>query len=763
MSKGGGAGKVYFVLYLAVVLELLIIIVERDEAEEHLAKKQKETMRIVESILSQLQSGAGTEGINTRPQDEITIPPPGINLEEVLGTTLKSNRKYIVKVGVTDVSADLKRKEGESDKDYTLRLQKLVKLANVEQIQYQIFFNPSADIEGPPVFPSEDDIKKSNIDIAKLSPGAYVDVPNGTGSAWEFVGSTELLLDDQATFNQLNLKELSSEKIQPVYPMNKVRRVGQSLLPPGISPDSVFAYSIEATRKEGLDKKGGLTKRDFEINFLPNDRAGWYKLRFVSRTNRILGISGGLTADQIPDDATVNIGTVQLSVRDLRSVLRELTSKLDKYNPPSADILFKEQNIEKFMDGLNKAIINSKTDDDATKIINNLNLYGYIVRLLAPGQSQYFDQNKGSLEFDIRVITPKPQMAEPTVQNLLPYIASFDKVSPAFSFTISPYQETNNAIEGRILNAQGGVVERLVLTPMDQRQGSGVTAPIRGGTREFFATTSGTLSPGKYTVEITHKLSGKQAQGTAQLEIFKTGLTPESENDINNRLESYSYYGLSASLNAVSSAGAKIKPDQFRIYVTTDQETQRSPVNSLTITPQNALELKPPAKKLTVKITWIQPITEKEVDIFTPAAFTIKQEQPSIVLRNMLQNYSGTSNKVKIEVRNISVGKPGTGSDKDAKIEVKVVGDPTIIDGMTGYAPTIEPTIDGDPENGYTMQLEYSGKLERGQTKVKGTIQVNIQAIAINPVNGERSEPKKMPVIIQVNFEPEARRQQQRR
>ena len=46
MSKGG-AGKVYFVLYLAVILELLIIIVERDEAEEHLIRKQKEAEEIV--------------------------------------------------------------------------------------------------------------------------------------------------------------------------------------------------------------------------------------------------------------------------------------------------------------------------------------------------------------------------------------------------------------------------------------------------------------------------------------------------------------------------------------------------------------------------------------------------------------------------------------------------------------------------------------------------------------------------------------------
>ena len=58
--SGGGAGKVYFVLYLAVILELLIIIVERDEAEEHLVKRQKESMKIVESILSQLQTGAGS-------------------------------------------------------------------------------------------------------------------------------------------------------------------------------------------------------------------------------------------------------------------------------------------------------------------------------------------------------------------------------------------------------------------------------------------------------------------------------------------------------------------------------------------------------------------------------------------------------------------------------------------------------------------------------------------------------------------------------
>lgn len=762
MSKGGGAGKVYFVLYLAVVLELLIIIVERDEAEEHLARKQKETMRIVESILSQLQSGAGTEGINTRPQDEITIPPSGINIKEVLGAELKPFRKYIVEVGVTDVSADLKRKEGESEKEYTQRLQKLVKLANVEQIQYQVFYNPSQDVAGPPQFPSEEDLRKAKIDVSNFNPGQFIDAPNSSGPAWEFLGLTELILDEDATFNRLDLKNLTPEKIQPVYPPEKIKRVGPPMVPANMPIDSNFYYSADETNKEGFDRKGGLIKRDFVVNFQPQNRAGWYKLRFVSRTNRILGIRGGMQADQIPDDATVNIGTVQLSVRDLRSVLRELTSKLERYNPPSQDILFKEQNIDKFMEQLNAAIQNAKNDDNATQIINNLNLYGYIVRLLAPGQSQYFDQNRGSIEFDIRVITPKPQIAEPTVQNLLPYIASFDAVPPAFSFTISPYQETANAVEGRIIDSRGGVVERLALTPMDQMPGSRVTPPVKGGAREYFATTPSKLAPGKYTIEITHKLSGKVAQGTAQLEIFPTGLTEESKNEIRNRFESYGYYGLGASLNAIPTSGAKIKPDQFRIYLTTDVETQRPVVNSLTITPENALELKPPAKKLMLRITWVQPITEKEIDIYPLKEFEIKQEPPTIVLRNMLTEFSGTSTRFKIEARNIQVTKPPTGTNQDAKIEIKIPKPPEIVDGLGGYTSAIEPVIDGDVENGYTLLLEYSGKLERGQTKVVGTIRVELQAVAINPANGVRSEPKKTQVIIPVNFEPDKGRQRRR-
>ena len=65
MSGKGGAGKVYFILYLAVLLELLIIIVERDDAEEELRKeklaleqKTKRIQLIAETIINSLRSSA---------------------------------------------------------------------------------------------------------------------------------------------------------------------------------------------------------------------------------------------------------------------------------------------------------------------------------------------------------------------------------------------------------------------------------------------------------------------------------------------------------------------------------------------------------------------------------------------------------------------------------------------------------------------------------------------------------------------------------
>jgi hypothetical protein len=77
MSKGGGAGKVYFILYLAVLLELLIIIVERDDAEEELRKEKDELARkakriqlIAETIINSLR-GSPTAVSSTSDQSMV--------------------------------------------------------------------------------------------------------------------------------------------------------------------------------------------------------------------------------------------------------------------------------------------------------------------------------------------------------------------------------------------------------------------------------------------------------------------------------------------------------------------------------------------------------------------------------------------------------------------------------------------------------------------------------------------------------------------
>src|ERR1035437_6882801 len=101
MSKGGGAGKVYFILYLAVLLELLIIIVERDDAEDNLRKeklaleaKRKQIQLIAETILNSLR-GSATSVSSTSDQSMVIGDPQE-----------KDGRNFSVRVRVADPTRD---------------------------------------------------------------------------------------------------------------------------------------------------------------------------------------------------------------------------------------------------------------------------------------------------------------------------------------------------------------------------------------------------------------------------------------------------------------------------------------------------------------------------------------------------------------------------------------------------------------------------------------------------------------------------------
>jgi hypothetical protein len=748
MSKGGGAGKVYFVLYLAVVLELLIIIVERDEAEESLLKKQKETMRIVESILSQLQSGAGTEGINTRPQDEITIPPSGINLKEVMGAEIKPWRRYSVEVGVTDISSALEKKEGENQKEYVQRLKKLIELGNVEELEYQIFYNSSPDPNNPPLFVTDDELIKQKIDFTKWNPGQRIQGPDM--SDWEFLGLRKLVLDKETTFNQLNLENLRAESINPVYPKNLMNVIGPDYSPREVSVDSVFFYSeVESTQLAQRAGSGELQKRAFIVNFQPPNKAGWYKLRFASRTNRILGVRAMQGAKEPDDATTVNIGTVQLTVKDLRKVKKELETKLEKYKLPSFVELTKTGDIDKFDAKLKEAVTLASKAEDANTVVSAIRLYGYISKLLAPGMSSNFSQNRGAIEFNVHVITPNPNIADPVI-TMTGYQACFDKVAPVIEFQISPYQgEGSNAIEARVIDQNGATVSRIDARPLDKIAGMSVTPPANGGRRDYYGYVNQTLSPGKYKIEIIHKLAGKSKTETADLEIFKTGLTEERK--VIGRLNALAYYGYPLSVEVIPTSGGKIRPNQFRLYVYTDTESQPTPIEGLTNT-DRAVKLTCKANKVFAKVTWVQPFTGTEVELLPLQTIDIKQQEPEIIA-NPQYDFTGTATKVKVRITGITVEKSPSGcEDKDATMKVWVDNKINKVEGLKNYDISIEPTIE-DEGTGYSVLVELTGKLERGEKKVNGTFSLPIFATVTNS-NGKVSEPTQFDLVVKMNWEP---------
>lgn len=755
MGKGGGAGKVYFVLYLAVVLELLIIIVERDEAEQSLIQKQRETMKIVESILSQLQSGAGTEGINTRPQDEITIPPSGVNIREVMGADIKSYRKYIVEVGVTDVTAEIKRREGESEKEYVERIEKYIQLSNVQELEYQIFFSPNQDPENAPIFPSDEELRKAGIQFDKFQPGQKVQAADG--SEWEFLSLRKLVLDKTETMKRIDLSNVSVESLEPVYPRESELIVGPIYAPPN-KEDSVFFYSREESLKRVGLSASSLKKRAFVVNFQPPSRAGWYKLRFASRTNRILGVRADENPLNVREDTKVNIGTVTLTVRDLMKVRKELVSKLERYNLPPSEILSVEANPEKFNEMLDNSKKLAAEGDNPTEDISKIELYGYIATLLAPGMSSNFAQNRGSIEFNIRVITPKTQVSKPEVFPPDASIATFDQLPAAFEFAIAPFQGVGaNQVEAIVKDESGSTVARANLRPLDEIVAT-AAKPAPGGKRTYRAVLDRELPEGKYTILMTHKL-GSMPAATAEvdLDVFKTGLIPESEKLVNFRLGNVGYGDYFLIVNLQPNSGGKIRSEQFRIYLLSDIENQRDPVRGLSVTRENSLFMDCRAKTATFRATWIQPITGVELDIFPAKTVDIKQKRPIISLNFQPDVKIITQVKRRYLAKGIFVEKPKDGREreKESFADINVYPSQNI-----KLDPKIEPyaSVSSDPiieieGDKYNIVFELTFNLPRGVEKVEGNATVSLKAEAVNKCNGKTSSAAEETYIIPVSFE----------
>ncbi len=325
MSKGG-AGKVYFVLYLAVILELLIIFIERDEAEEHLLKQQKQAIAIVQTILSQLQTGSGTTGITTKPKDNIVL-----SRDEQEANA----RTYEVIVSVGDPKAELTYQG------------KTIRGDDIPVLEYYL-----SHIGNP--------------ELAEEELGA----------------DTADIVDGNVIFKAELGTETEGGYSQPTQTFGTVI--------PALETEQYFTLNEEETAQQVAR---GRNVKVFNVNFMPKQGEGWYRLRFFSQTNKIMGVSGG----EPSEDDTVRIGNVKLTVKQLSQVQEALEKQRPAGEPP-------------------------------TKVEE------YITTLLEPDAYKTLDENKGYTSIDVRVMEPEVQdPADPVAEILVPR-------DTIYWYNIAPFQ-----------------------------------------------------------------------------------------------------------------------------------------------------------------------------------------------------------------------------------------------------------------------------------------------------------------------------------
>lgn len=344
MSKGG-AGKVYFVLYLAVILELLIIFIERDEAEEGLRKQQQQAIQIVQTILSQLQTGSGATGITAQPKDNI-----------VLSDKEPQNqvRNYDVVVAVGDPKAQ------------SVVNGKTVRGDDVSKLEYIVSYMNNPAVEDSALGPDSGDIVGGE-KIFQAELGTDV---GGYQTPKQTFGSS-IPADVTDTYFTLN-EELTNQQV------SKGRRV-----------------------------------KVFSVNFKPNMGPGWYRLRFASATNKILGVTGEPT-----DHDTVRIGNIKLTVLQLRQVQK---------------VLRKERG-----------------DGQATQVEQ------YIDQLLTPDAYKTLSENQGFTSFNVRVTRPEaPPPQQPFASIAIPRDTVYwYNVAPfTVPVTLGPKETSDKTLQGATLTA----------------------------------------------------------------------------------------------------------------------------------------------------------------------------------------------------------------------------------------------------------------------------------------------------------------------
>ncbi len=393
---------------------------------------------------------------------------------------------------------------------------------------------------------------------------------------------------------------------------------------------------------------------------------------------------------------------------------------------------FPFDDVDKFEAQLRESQQKAFREDNSRDIVSKIQLYGYIAKLLAPGKSFYFPQNHGALEYNIRIILPENRGATPEI--ILPQVRSFDKMPGTFQFTISPYNgEGSNRVSGIVKNSSGTTVATVNSAPMTQTiNGTPIPVPSRGGKRDYIGTIDKVLPAGNYIVVMTHTIANKSTPRETDMQVYETGLSQENKDYIQRRFER-AYYGTYHMMNMslVPASGGAVRPEEFRIYLSTDdQGSQVAPIEGLSIPQNRAPYLSANSNTVKMKMTWKQPETGKEIDILPEMTAEVKLRQPTINLSEKSEDESQSGGKWRKTISKIFIQAPDL--DQKTKAKVTLKADRPQLDGIDNSTLNLEMSEPRETGTGeWEIELTGTVRMPAGKSVAEGTITIPLTATAV--------------------------------
>ena len=591
-------------------------------------------------------------------------------------------------------------------------------MSNVSNLKYEILYNNDQASEAVPQEPETWDLKAT----AELNL-EYEKMEEQLRSLWD---------------RQKGDPEAFQDGVEEILLAATYANPSVTAFKPGRIDEPEFYYSPDETQKLG---ENAAKKRSFVVNFEPKD-AGWYKLRFSSKANKILGVSikEGQEFDIDPDEK-VNIGTVQLKVKDLLKV-REEIEKGTEGLPPADMAKTDLENFEKEL----RAMI-AETDDNAEQ--SRITLYGAIVKLTTPGikAENAFERNQGQMEFNIRVLKPSPQITDPAIADLENVVRVFDGLSKL----VLPMR----------VNPSNGQTEFISNPGNATTEESGATVSSSGGSgsgrwvgKNLVIPIKGNLAPRDepYVFELVQK-NGPKVSETAQCSVYvySSKLDDKAAQSVTDYMAVY--WGQAIELVVTPPSGSSIKPDEFIMQFNFGSGTQTAPLKKLNVKYSDNVMVPPGTDEIKLSVAWKDPRSGEVVEIYNGSAPT-GVKPPTLLTSDMAADPIRDNMSAEFTVKGI-VGRPPKISE-DGRVanvgDVSVeVGKVTVLDLRRNEQYRV--AVIGKPRkisgNEYEVTLKLQGRTPLTRGQIKGNVELKLSATAI--ADGVTSKPRLITKTVSVS------------